>query len=150
MIDKKTKTITGMVNGESCDVEYEVTQFPAMQGVRIAVRLAKMFGGGVGDAGVQTGDIMNMDVGKVVGAIVGNLDAEETSRLIAELLSKTSRKGVHLNTETIDKIYSGNYMELLKALQFVLEVNFGGFFGALTQGADFGNVLQQELSAESV
>lgn len=121
------------------DQAYETTQFAAMKGMRLAVKLAKTFGGGIGEAaagGVES--VMDMDVAKVVQAIVANLDEESTPTLILDLLSTTSRNGVLLNKEAIDKVYAANYGELFKALQFVLEVNFGGFIGALAQASSIG------------
>lgn len=131
MLEKIERTID--------DQPYETTQFPAMKGMRIAVRLAKTFGGGIGEAasgGVES--VMDMDISKVVQAIVGNLDEEATPQLIVDLLSTTKRNDVQLTKEAIDKVYAANYGELFKALQFVLEVNFGGFIGALVQAGGIG------------
>lgn len=131
MLEKVEKTIE--------ENQYETTQFAAMKGMRLAVKLAKTFGGGIGAAaagGVES--VMDMDVAKVVQAIVSNLDEETTPQLIVELLSTTSRNDVQLTKEAIDKCYAANYGELFKALQFVLEVNYGGFIGALAQASSIG------------
>jgi len=139
MIQKKQKTIEGQVEGAKTDVEYEVEQFPAMTGMRIAVKLAKTFGGGIGQAasgGMES--VMDMDVSKVITAIVENLDEDATPKLVADLLARTKRNGVHLTPDVIDTVYSANFGELLSALKFVLEVNYGGFMGALAQAGNIG------------
>lgn len=138
MIQSKEKTIEGMVDAAQASVIYKCTQFPAMTGMRLAVKLAKTFGGGLGAVSGDIASVMDMDVSKVVNGILENLDEEKTPQLISELLSKTERNGVFLTTDVIDKVYAANYGELFKALQFVLEVNFGGFIGALAQAGNIG------------
>ncbi len=131
------------------DVPYTVEHFPAMKGMRIAVRLAKTFGGGIGEAaagGVES--VMDMDIAAVVQGITSNLDEEETPKLILELMANTERNGVKITKEVFDKVYAANYGELLKALQFVLEVNFGGFIGALAQAGNIGGAPQANAEAK--
>ncbi len=136
MIEPQKKELPGLVDGNEQSVIYTVTPFPAMQGMRMAVKLAKTFGGGIGKAasgGVNS--IMDMDVSNVIDGILANLDENETPKLVAELLKGTQRNGVFLTEQVIDKVYMQNFGELFKALQFSLEVNFGGFFGALAQAS---------------
>lgn len=141
MISTREKQIPGKVNGESKDVDYAVTQFPAMQGIRLSVRLAKMFGSGIGEAAAGgLNAALDMDIGNMVGAIMTNLDADESASVIMELLSRTERNGVKLTQEVFDKVYAANYQELAAALMFVLEVNYGGFFAALGDNTLIGNL----------
>lgn len=145
MIEPQKKELPGLVDGNEQSVTYTVTPFPAMQGMRMAVKLAKTFGGGIGKVGkLATGNganseqgqnILDMDVGQVIDGILANLDENETPKLVAELLNGTQRNGVFLTEQVIDKVYTQNFGELFKALQFSLEVNFGGFFGALAQAS---------------
>ena len=112
--------------------------------MRIAVKLAKTLGKGI--AGAATGgvdSVMDMEVSSMLDGILTNFDENETPKLVAELLSKTSRNGVFLTTDVIDKVYAQNFGEMISALSFSLEVNFGGFIEALSQAANTGNALQQ-------
>lgn len=136
MIEPQKKELPGLLDGQEAMINYTVTPFPAMQGMRMAVKLAKTFGGGIGKAasgGVSS--VMDMDIASVIDGILGNLDENETPKLIAELLAKTQRNDVFLTEQVIDKVYTQNFGELFKALQFALEVNFGGFIGALAQAS---------------
>lgn len=137
MIQAKNKTINGH--------EYTVTQFPAMHGLRMAVRLFKVVGPGLGkalSAGSLT-DLMSKDLGDgslgdAISALVGNLDADGTPQMILDLLSSTHRDRREMTQNEFNTAYAANYGELIEALKFVLEVNYGGFFGALAAG-DIGS-----------
>lgn len=157
MITPEEKNISGQINGDPAEVEYKVTPLPAMQGMRMAVKLAKTFGGGIGKAAIDAAGskndeagLMNMDVGQIIDGILGNLDEDETPKLISELLKGTQRNGVYLTNEVIDKVYTQNFGELFKALQFALEVNFGGFIGALAQASsNTGNTPAASAAAKA-
>lgn len=151
MIQKKTKQIIGFVDGAEREVEYEVEQFPAMQGIRISVTLAKTFSGAIGKSmtGKSMGSLLDADIdfGSLIAGVLENLDEEKTPNLITDLLAKTKRNGVSLTREAIDKVYAGNYKEMILALVFVLEVNYGGFMAALDQ-ADTGVETVEKSGAE--
>jgi len=133
MLIKQEKQILGIVDGEEAEIEYSCTPFPAMKGIRLSIKIAKAFGGGIGKA--AKGGLANMgdmDVSEVVDKILENLDEEDTPKLIIALLAKTQRNGVFLDQTAFDKVFAANYFEIFDALKFVFEVNFGGFFNALT------------------
>ncbi|MBC3540660.1 phage tail assembly chaperone [Rufibacter sediminis] len=136
MLETKEKTIDGH--------EYQVTQFPALKGMRLAVKIGKLLGDGIGHA-ATTGSVMDMDVSKVVAGIVENLDEEATPNLLLQLFSSTHRDRKEMNESGFNMAYAGNYMEMGKALLFILEVNYGGFMGALEQARSIGS--QAEASA---
>jgi len=134
MIESKTREIDGH--------QYQVTQFAAMTGLRYAVRLVKIIGPGLGKAlggvdslaGLMEADLSDAGIGGMVQALTDNLDADGTPRLILDLLSATHRDNKEMTETVFNTVYAGNYGELVKALKFVLEVNYGGFFGALAHG----------------
>ncbi|MFC3227330.1 phage tail assembly chaperone [Marinibaculum pumilum] len=131
MIEHREKTIGGH--------EYSVTQFPAMQGLRIAVRLVKLVGPGMAKAldGKGLAGVLDSDIGvsDMVGALVDRLDEGTTPEFVRQLLSATVRDGRDLSDErNFNDAYAANYRELIGALGFVLEVNYGDFFGAVTAG----------------
>ncbi len=133
MLECKEKTIDGH--------EYQVTQFPAMQGMKIAVALAKLFGAGIGGAigSGSVAQVMNMDVSGIVAGIFEKLDEEQTPKLILRLFSSTHRDRRELNEVNFNDAFAANYGEMIKALKFVLEVNYGGFMGALEQAKLIGD-----------
>jgi hypothetical protein len=138
MIETKEKTIDGH--------EYQVTQFPAMQGIRNAITLAKLFGSSIGGAigAGSVSEVMNMDISGMVAGIFEKLDETETTKLILKLLSNTHRNRQEMNEVNFNNAYAANYGELVNALKFVLEVNYGGFMGALALAKNTGD---QHISA---
>lgn len=144
MIDTQTRTING--------VEYQVTQFPALYAMRMAARLTKLVGPGLAGAlgGKQSlASVMDADIdfGAAISAIVGSIDDTGTPDLIRDLLSSTRRDGKDLSSESVfNTEFAGNLSELIPALSFVLEVNFGDFQGALGLIGDLG---AQEKPAET-
>lgn len=140
MLECKEKTIDGH--------EYQVTQFPAMHGMKIAVSLAKLLGSGLSGAlGSGSAEkILEMDVSAIANGIFEKLDEDETPKLVLRLLSNTHRDRKEMNENNFNTAYAANYGELVKALKFVLEVNYGGFMGALEQA---GNIGGQHSSAKT-
>ncbi len=95
----KEKTIRGHV--------YSGAFIPASIACQIAYKLAKIISG-------SSEDVMKLIVSK-------------DDNLILEILSYTLRDNSSINKATFDSIYTGNLGELLEALQFAIEVNFGDF-----------------------
>lgn len=130
MIETKTKTI--------CGHQYEVTQFPAMIGLRKAIKLSKIIGPGIGKAVGDSGSIANImdgeiNIGDAVASLVDRLDEHSTTAFILELFSMTHRERKDLSADAnFNEAFTGNYGEMVQALSFILEVNYGSFFGALT------------------
>lgn len=105
--------------------EYEVDQFPARLGLQYKKEIADLVGPifkGNNDA----------EVGAAVSELISNLNYKKIEKLIFSLLSQTLRDGQELNGPNFDKFYAGNYDELFKALEFILEVNYSSFLGYLT------------------
>jgi hypothetical protein len=141
---KNEKTL---INGH----DYQTTVFPAMYGWRLGLKIANILrcglpellktlekhgGGGVGgllDANVDFGALGNA-VSDVIGSIV---EHDPNGDVIGQLLSQTTRDGMALNDENrINQCYSGNHAEMLKAVVWIMKVNFGGFTNLL---ADTGS-----------
>jgi len=85
---------------------YKGEYIPASEAVIIAYKLATILQGG--------GD-------------VEQLLTHGDSNLMVKILSFTTRNNEAVNKENFDKIYTGNLSELIQALQFVVEENFGDF-----------------------
>lgn len=142
---------------------YEVTEFPARQGLRLQARLLRIVGPSIAALGAEAlqgaqpsdvGSLLDVDISsealtRAVGELVARLDEQRVERLILDLLGQTTRDGRPVGEETeFDAAYTGNYGELLRAIGLVLEVNFGSFFGARpTGGATAGPTPPNETGA---
>lgn len=145
MIESKEKAI---LDDRGKSHKYQVTQFAAMRGLRLATRLLQLVGPGVGEAMDLAGQggfakIMDADIdlSAVVKELVGQLDEDKVTSLISDLLSSTHRDEQDMNyEENFNAAYAANYGELFRALTFVLEVNYGNFLGALRAANPGGKV----------
>lgn len=114
------KTIDGM--------PVKVTQFAGRKNLDLLVDLAQIIGPAVG--AYKGGDIMDMDVGAVVNAIMGNLNKDKVNDLVFRMLSSTFIDDRQINQDEFDRVFAGpDLLKLPKVLWFVIEVNFGNFTG---------------------
>lgn len=112
---------------------WTVTQFPATEGLAILTRLLKLAGPALGAVARGEG-AKPLEVGTFVSGLVDQLDEVETVTLVKRLLRETRKDGREV-LPVFDVEFMGNYFTLLTVLGFVLEVNYGDFFGALGQGS---------------
>lgn len=98
------KTIRGHV--------YSGSFIPASEACVIAYKLAKIING-------NSEDVMKL--------IASEGLENKQNHLMLSILSYTLRDNAAINKATFDSIYTGNLGELLEALQFAIEVNFGDF-----------------------
>ncbi len=120
MIETRNKIVAGH--------RYDCTLFPAMKGYKIARKIAKLFSSAFG--GVVPSDSSKLldneiNFSKVIDELI---TIDENGDFILELLANTIRDEQVINRGSFDKIYQNNYLELIQALQFVLECNFSEFF----------------------
>jgi hypothetical protein len=120
----QTRTIDGQ--------QWTVTQFPATVGLRVASRLLKLISGPVGDAvsGID-GNLMDarisMDaksMGAALKGLAGALEPDDVVDLAVTLLEGARCDSTEISRATFDVVFQGRYGTLLKALAFVVEVNF--------------------------
>lgn len=151
MIETKEKEIGGAV--------YTVTQLPARRALKLKAKLLKLFGPALtqilllsNDTEEKKPDEMTTDelasqlsmnpvdkyriadlrkggMVKGVQLLVSNLDDKTFDELCVEILQGVRRDGVELRPETIDLQFAGRLSDLYAVMFFVLEVNFGDFFG---------------------
>jgi len=146
MIETKTREIGGS--------EYEVTQFPAMEALRIKTRLAKMILPSIGEIsqGGADQEINYEAISHAIAAFADNLNEKEFTELVTRLLKNTSADGKpmyhngQLLDSTFDEAFAGNLMNLYKVLAFVLEVNYPDFFAA---ASSIGSLIGVTGSSES-
>lgn len=113
---KTTKKIESKIISEH---QYTGHYIPASEACAIAFKLVSFLSGN------------NTDIKGLIG--------QRDNNLVLDILSYTSRDGMAINQVTFDDIYTGNLMELIEALKFAIEVNFGDFL----QGNGIGLLSEQ-------
>lgn len=138
MIESKDKKID--------DLNVTVTQFGARRGLKLKVKLLKIFGPALVkmveglDLGSDKKFTLENDVdldklGDGVKLLFERVDEDQTLALVEEILADTkiSTPDGKITSEDIakvfDMVFSGNYLTMYKVVGFALEVNYGSFFG---------------------
>lgn len=68
-------------------VEYSLGQIPAMKSWKLMTRLLKIVGGPLANAANgKSDDLLDMDVGQIIGPLVENLDSPDAESIVKELL----------------------------------------------------------------
>ena len=117
-----------------------VTQWPARKALSTKLKLIRIIGPGLGEIasglkGQSTKGLIDseMNLEKLTPAIEKLLSAlnEETfMSLVTTLMSATRVDDLEMSIESnFDATFSGNLATFYKVALFVLEVNFGSFFG---------------------
>ena len=140
--------------------EYTFHPFLGMQGWRLQIRLAKILGPSVKEALAALPDdpadvksLMNAKIDlSVAGSAVEKLtdalaEHDPEGQLVAALLANTERDGKQLKPGVIDRAYSGNYVEMVKAIIGVIRAN--SFFGMADIGLDEEAGQEADRSPES-
>lgn len=119
---------------------YSVTQFPARHGFVLKARLAKLIGPAVAELfaalkGGSAESVMSADVdmsmiGGAIHKLLDGIDGEDALDLVLKLLSMTRLDGKEISEQVFDMEFAGRFSELYKVLAFVVEVNYGDFFGS--------------------
>jgi hypothetical protein len=106
--------------------EWEVTAWDGMHGLKMQARIGKLIGPAVAQGG---GNMMNMDVASVIGAVVERIDDKETPQLIRDMLHGTFIDEKDASQDRVfNEHFSANFGELYQGLMFVAQVNFGSLF----------------------
>jgi len=134
---------TTISDSEGQEHEYMTVAFPTSEGTDLLLTLGQIVGGPFGYAiksmfSLSGSDEMDLDVDlsqlpTIIERIPQMLVKEGGSKLIQKILSKTRRcngdgKWVALKEQRhFDSVYASNYVEMFKAIAWVLEVNFAPF-----------------------
>lgn len=116
--------------------QWSVQPLPATEGVRVLSRLLKIVGPAIaksakgikGGSGLLDAEIDGSAIGDAVDALVSGLDEQETLSLIQRMMAGVRKDG-HEVAPTFATEFMGDYLTLIKVLAFVVEVNYGSFFG---------------------
>jgi hypothetical protein len=132
MIQTKSRTIDG--------IETNVTQFDALRACTLIPRLGKIL---APVAGMLKGVNADTDIealGPALGALFTRLEGDELRALVCDLLVGTTvvADGAVRDlsrADNINAVFSSRLGVMFKVLAFVLEVNFGSFFGGSASSA---------------
>jgi len=124
MVETKDKTIDGK--------RVTVSQFPARRALNLKIRLIKLMGPSIvqlfGKAKAITTSMPVEDIIPAMERLTAALDPDQFVDLILELLSMTRVDGREACVN-FDMEFAGNLPFVYKIVWYVLEVNFGNFFG---------------------
>lgn len=139
-----------LINGHT----YSVTQFPARHAFMLKARLAKLLGpalaeilaslNGVSKESILSADIDLSAISAALNKLLGAVDEQSTMDLILKLLSCTRMDGKEITEQLFDIEFAGNLSDVYKVLAFVIEVNYGDFFGS----NGIGNLIGRKLSSQ--
>ena len=125
--------------------EYEIYKFTGLQGWNYQIRLGKILAPAIKEAlgalpkgkldKLLTEDIDPKLLGGAIDSFINALAINDPKgEFVSQLLENTLRDEKKLNINEINKVYAGNYIELIKAVIAVISSN--GFFGL----SNFGNL----------
>lgn len=135
---------TTLDDSQGNEVQYMTVAFPTSEGTDLLLTIGQIVGGPVGYmiqsffSMAESGEDMEVDfdlsqLPEIVERIPRLLVEKGGSKLIQKILAKTKRCNGEGNWQALkeqrhfDSIYASNYLEMFKALLWVLEVNFAPF-----------------------
>lgn len=138
-------------NSKGEDVKVITSNFPAIPGLKLGVRIIKFLGGflKMGSAKVPVSlnenkpvSVLDADVNfdKIAEVLTKHLDDIQIVKLILDLMAYTRIDGKEIAKEEIFNIeFAGEYGLLIQTIKFVAEVNFTTFFDKNA----IGNILER-------
>ena len=143
----KIEKTTIQCDGE--DHNIVVSSFPAMQGLKIQLKISKLVLPVLGNFlkdnesldKLSDGSILSkIDVGKISKALMSSLDEKTFGKLVLEMLSGTRVNDKEVgNSGIFDLVFTAKFDLLFDVIKFVMEVNFKSFL-------DKFNIFSQEES----
>lgn len=139
MIEQKNKEIDGRA--------ISTTPFLGRRSLAYKMKIIRLFGPAVGSlfskAGGFDGTIDFSVLESAIDKLSTNIDDKVFVEFCLELLSSTRIDGKEITPEFFDVEFSANLVLMYKILGFILEVNYGNFFGA----AGIGKILSEAKTA---
>lgn len=108
--------------------DFGITPIPATKGLGYMRRLTKLLGPSITalfSAADEESSVEMDGLQKAVNLLVENMDKEDVTQLIIELIRTVHKNGQSIN---FDMEFTGNYQKLFLILAEVLKVNFGSLF----------------------
>ena len=138
MIETREKQIHGAV--------YSVTQLPARRALRLKAKLLRLFGPALAQLFLPGNNSESMsglpfsktEAVRAVESLMSQLDDKIFESLVLELCQGVRKDGMELTDSVIDVEFAGDLGTLMQVLWFVIDCNFGSFFGESGIGSLFG------------
>jgi hypothetical protein len=130
------KTDTHIIEGAT----YTITQLPAMRGLRLFARVARVLGPALGKLGAaKAGGIKIGGVGvseeafgTAIETLFDKLSPDEFELVLSEFFWSLTRNGKKVAPGAeFDLEMAGQLVTILKLLKFAFEVNYGNFTAAV-------------------
>jgi hypothetical protein len=138
-------------NSKDEDVKVITSNFPAIPGLKLGIRIVKFLGGflKMGSAKVpvslnenKPASVFDADVNfdKIAEVLTKHLDDDRIVKLIIDLMAYTRVNGKEVAKEGVFNLeFAGEYGLLIQVVKFVVEVNFTTFFDKNA----IGNILER-------
>lgn len=125
MVEPTSKTIDGRV--------IMTVPFLGRRALTYKTKIIRMFGASIGSLFSKPGGInaqIDFSVFEdFITKLTARIDENEFVKFVLELLQTTRIDGKEITPETFDMEFAANLVLMYKILWFVLEVNYGNFFG---------------------
>ena len=129
MIQTREKQIKGAL--------YSVTQLPARRALRLKAKLLRLFGPALAQLFLPGGNQENIaglpfskaEAVRAIESLMAQLDDKTFENLVLELCQGVRKDGMELTESVIDVEFAGDLGTLMQVLWFVIDCNFGSFFG---------------------
>ena len=130
-----------------------VTSFPARYGFKLQAKLLRIFGPVIGELvsgmkgkkeSASETDVNLSGLSTSIEKLFDSLDEDKAEKLVFELLQSTRINGQEVTATVFDEVFQERYDTLYKTIGFVLEVNYGSFFGKSGIGQALKNLTHQK------
>lgn len=140
-----------ITDAEGQSHSYEIYKFTGLQGWNYQIRLGKILAPAIKEAlgalpkgkldKLLTEDIDPKLLGGAIDSFINALAINDPKgEFVSQLLENTLRDEKKLNINEINKVYAGNYIELIKAVLAVISAN--NFFG-ISNSLSLDNLLSK-------
>jgi hypothetical protein len=143
------ETQTREINGHN----YEASPLPARRALKLQMRLVKSLGPGLGQMlGAVKGSLSDAELdGDALAAGISKLMSElgspdEAAQLLVDMVAGVVRDNVVITPKTFNAQFQGTLLDVYKVAGFVLEVNYGDFFGEAGIGG-LGEMIKEKIAS---
>lgn len=112
--------------------KFLVTQFMARDGLKLQFRLIKQVGPVVASMASFSSsdeDDAQIDVSAIAKALSQTIDEDSCFNLVMDLLKNVKYKNQDLREIDFDIAFAGDYKALFELIYFIIDFNYGNFFG---------------------
>lgn len=124
--------------------KFLVTQFMAREGLKLQFRLVKQLGPMMGSIASDLLLDGKIDAVVIAKALSQRIDEDACFSLVMDLLKNVKFKNQDLREIDFDVVFAGDYKTLYELLYFIIDLNYGNFFGV----GGIGNLLNKEPSTK--